>query len=261
MNYKGFSLVELAASLVIIALVIAAISTSTNLIGQSELRSVMADLQNHKISYDAFMERYHQPPGDMENAATIWSANCAITITCNGNGSGVIQAIHQSSSDETSRAWKHLELAGLMNKTFITIPAAYLGVIIIGDMAPESKIAQSGYYMAGGSDIGGDTGGTIIASPWTDNYTNAVFLGKKSSSSTSNGLTIGAISAAQAFYIDKKMDDGAVDSSGNEVGFNTGEIRTRQDSAGGTSCINGALYNVSNGSKTCLIGYQLNKRN
>ena len=261
---KGFSLIELAASIVIIALIFAAITSGLSQLSQAELRSATADMLNYRSMYDSFYAQYKQVPGDMSTAANVWTgASCTAGPTCNGDGDGIIEAIHGSSFDETLRAWLHLRLAGIYENNIVTIPATYAGVITVGDMTPKSKIDGAGFYMAGGGDIGGDAGGTIIPSPWTDLRTNAVFLGKKSSSATSNGLTIGALTGKDAFNIDRKIDDGALDTSGNSVGFNSGKFRTRNDSAGGTTCINGGntSYVLSSTSKTCLAGYQLNDIN
>jgi prepilin-type N-terminal cleavage/methylation domain-containing protein len=261
---KGFSLIELAASIVIIALIFAAITSGLSQMSQAELRSVTADMQNYRSMYDSFYAQYKQVPGDMLTADLVWTgASCTAGPVCNGNGNGVIQAIHGSSLDETLRAWLHLRLSGIYESNIVVIPAAYTGVITIGDMTPKSKINGTGYYMAGGTDIGGDTGGTIIPSPWTDLRTNAVFLGKKSSSTTSNGLTIGALTGKDAFNIDRKIDDGTVDSAGNSTGFNSGKFRARNDSAGGTTCVNGGntSYVLSSAAATCLTGYQLNDIN
>ncbi len=257
----GFSLVELAASLVIIGLIVGAILSGVSMSSQAEIRSVISDLQSFREMYQTFYNQYKQVPGDMANASTVWPAAnvCSLGPTCNGDGDGIIEAIHGSSLDETIRAWKHLELAGISGLGIASIPAAYTGVLLVGSMSPRSKIDGAGYYMAGGSDIGGDAGGTIIASPWT-NRTNAVFLGQKSSSATSNGLTIGAVTGKIAYSIDIKIDDGKLSGS-SPIGQDTGKFRTRNDSAGGTTCINGGSYILTSTAKTCLVGYQLHDVN
>lgn len=256
----GFTLIELGATLVIIALIIAAILSGSNMYTQAEMRSVISDLQSYREMYQTFYTQYKQPPGDMATAATVWPAAnvCTLGPTCNGDGDGIIEAIHGSSLDETLRAWRHLSLAGIYEQGIVAIPAAYSGVLLMGSMSPRSRLDGAGYYMAGGSDIGGDTGGTIIASPWT-NRTNAVFLGQKSSSATSNGLTIGALTGRYAYNIDTKIDDGK-QSSGSATGHDTGKFRTRNDSVGGTTCISGG-YVVTSSMKTCLVGYQLHDVN
>jgi len=258
-------LIELGAVLVIVAFIVAAVFSGISISKQAELRSVISDFQGHREMYQTFYLQYKQVPGDMANAATIWSAasQCTLGPTCNGDGDSIVEALHGSSSDETIRAWKHLELAGIYQGGIVSIPVAYAGVLTVGSMTPKSSIAGAGYYIAGGGDIGGDALATVIPSPWTDNRTNASFLGQKSSSATSNGLTIGAITGKDAYNIDKKVDDGKTDTSGNSIGFNTGKIRVRNDSTGGTTCINAGntSYVITSTTTTCLMGYQLHDVN
>ncbi len=260
---RGFSLIELAAVILIIALLLAGISAGSSLIKQSEMQAVISDFQTFRKSYYDFTTRYRQIPGDMANAATYWSSGCTVTITCNGDGDARVESVWNSNTDETARAMKHLSLAELIPHGINTIPASYVGVISVGDLAPASKITGAGYFISSGTDIGGDAAGSIIASPWSsDTLINSVFLGRKTGSATSNGLTNGSVNASYAYNIDKKIDDGKTDTSGNSIGFNTGKIRARNDGTGATTCINAGAtaYVVTSKEETCLVGYQLNDR-
>jgi len=266
MNYKknnsnnnlGFSLIELTISIVIIALILAGITGYSSLVRQSELRSVISDLQNYKTIYQGFKSQYRQVPGDMINATNYWSTGCAVSITCNGNGNGVVNAIWNSSSDETARAWKHLNLSGYLKYEIATIPSMYRGMLTIGTYAPPSKIDNTGYYIAGGSDIGGSYAASIVPSPWTDNITNSIFIGRVSLGEPyPSGLSLGSLTGKEAWSIDAKMDDGTPTGGGND----TGKIRSFQDEYGGTSCINTGAYNLENDSISCVMGFQLDDRN
>jgi len=260
---KGFSLIELSAVVLIIALLLAGISAGSNLVKQSEMQSVISDFQIFRKAYYDFTIRYRQVPGDMANAATYWSSGCTVTITCNGDGDAKIESVWNSNTDETARAMKHLSLAELIPYGVNVIPASYVGVVSVGDLAPVSKVNGAGYFISSGTDIGGDALVTVVASPWSsDPLINAVFLGRKSSSATSNGLTLGSVNAAYAYNIDKKIDDGKNDTSGNAIGFNTGKIRALNDSTFGTNCINAGVtsYVVTSTQDQCVLGYQLNDR-
>jgi prepilin-type N-terminal cleavage/methylation domain-containing protein len=257
---RGFSLIELSASLVIIAFIIAAISTGATLVRQSEIRATIAEMQQYRTAFTEFKKRYNAIPGDMKDATIFWTTTCATTITCNGDGDGIVEAIHGSSSDETARAWKHLDLSDLINKSIDIIPAAYLGVITIGELSPAGKLEGTGYFIAAGGDIGGDTVGTIMTSPWTDNRTNAVFLGRKGNSSTSNGLVYGAMTARDAYQIDIKIDDGKQNASNTAQGWSTGKIRARNSYDFATTCIAGSAYVTSSNDEACIVGYQLHDR-
>jgi prepilin-type N-terminal cleavage/methylation domain-containing protein len=260
---KGFSLIELAASLLIIALIIAGITSGASLVKQAEMRAVIADFQSFRTAYRDFTVRYKQVPGDMANASTFWSTGCAATAAiCDGNGNSRIEAIWNNATDETAQAWKHLSLAQLISQGIGVVPAGYVGSITIGDLAPAGKLSGSGFWIASGSDIGRNvTGGTPIVSPWSaDSLINAVFMGRKSGSVINNGLTIGAVSGSYAFNIDKKIDDGTTDTSYNSRGFNSGRFRAVADSTFANCISGGASYNVTSSSESCLIGYQLNDR-
>lgn len=252
---SGFTIIELAAVIVIVGLLLAGISAGSTVVKQAELRSVINDFQTFKAAYVTFIKRYNRVPGDMDNAYTLWGAGCGASAAyCNGDSNMMVDAILASSADETAKAWKHMALAGLIKNNIIPIPNSYVGYLQINLTAPSSSLKGAGYYIAGAT-IGGDSGS--LSSPWTDNRTNAVYLGIQS---TASALTIGAMNAKDAYNVDKKFDDGFVDTSSNSAGFNTGKIRARQDQAGGTSCINGATYNTTSNSKTCLIGYELQRR-
>ncbi len=260
---KGFSLIELATVIVIISLILAGVASGINLVKQSEIRATIADFQAYKKAYRDFTVRYKQVPGDMVNAANFWSSGCAVTITCNGDGDARIEALWNNSLDETARAWKHLNLAELIPDGIAVIPAAYLGTITIGVLAPAGKINGTGYYIASGSDIGrSTTGGTVMASPWSDALVNSVFLGRASSLTVSNGLTYGSMNALTTYNIDKKIDDGVTDVSGNATGFASGKFRARNDSTLSTNCVNAGAtsYVTSSTSEVCIVGYQLNDR-
>ncbi len=259
----GFSIIELSVTIVIVALLLAGAMTATNQLSQANLRSAIAEMQGFRSMYQSFDDQYKRVPGDMANASTIWTgATCTLGASCDGNGNGVIEAVFSSANDETNRAWKHLQLAGILEVNINQLPVTWAGVLVVGTMTPKSKISNAGYYMAAGSDIGGDALATVIPSPWTDNRTNAVFLGMKSSSATSNGLTIGVLTAREAYNLDKKFDDGSVNTSGNNIGFGTGKIRALNDSTGTSNCVNGTTsYVMSSSAKVCLVGYQLHDRN
>jgi prepilin-type N-terminal cleavage/methylation domain-containing protein len=261
---KGFSLIELAASMLIIALIIAGITSGASLVRQAEMRSVIADFQSFRTAYRDFTIRYKQIPGDMANASSFWGGTtCHATVpaNCNGDGDARIEAIWNNSTDETAKAWKHLSLAQLIPQGINVIPAAYVGSIIIGDLAPAGKVSGSGFWMASGSDIGrNQTGGSVIVSPWSaDPLINAVFMGRKSAYTINNGLTYGAVSASYAFNIDRKIDDGTTDTSYNSKGYNTGKIRAVTDSTF-ANCISGGTYVITSSAESCLLGYQLNDR-
>lgn len=256
MKLSGFTLIELAVVLVIISLLIAGIVVGGNMVQQAELRTIISELNAFANSYTTFKTRYKLPPGDLNTAYTLWGSSCgASAAACNGNGNYAIVANYGSIANETAKAWKHLDRAGLLDFPMSVIPTTYTGVLNY-DNAPKSKARVAGYYMASGTDIGGDF--AALTSPFNaiSSITNGLFIGTPSST---GGFTVGALTANEAFTIDKKIDDAVVNSGGAAIGSNTGYIRTIEDQAATGGCISGASYNMGGTGFRCVLGYRLDK--
>lgn len=246
---KAFSLVELAIVLVIIGLLIAGITAGSTLKEQAALRAVIAEMKKYQAGYAAFVDLYKMPPGDFNQAQAIWGSNCSITVTCNGNGNNRIESFANSSS-ETLRAWKHLELAELLDTSVPVVPSTWSGNLPLSDI-PRSKL-NGGYFMAAGDIY--ITGATYITSPFGND--NAVFTGKEKSG---YAPTIGIMTGLQAYNLDSKFDDGKINTSGNPSGNSTGVFRATNDANGGTNCISGGGYNILSLVDACLVGYKLDR--
>ena len=251
-NRKGFSLVELSIVIVIIGLLIAAIAAGTSLIKQAELRSIITDFQNYASSYNTFRDRFNRVPGDMEVASAYFPTACSADAdACNGNNNGSID-FAADNTNEVNAAWIHLEAAGMINYGFDTIAVSRESTI--GTNAPTSKITAAGYYMIGWISDNG-----IHSAPF-DNQ-NVLFLGRNIADAPPANATL---TPEDAFAIDRKMDDGNVDSSGNFRGAQTGTIRSLRGvdfASTVNACITGsgasAVYNISDIAESCRIGMAL----
>jgi prepilin-type N-terminal cleavage/methylation domain-containing protein len=252
-NKAGFSLVELAVSLVIIALIFAGIAAGSSIIRQSQMRSVITDLQSFQVAYTSFGKIYYKVPGDMDTASNLWWTACAVTyVNCNGDGDFLVEWANNISSgggDEVARAWKHLSLAGLIKPAIAVIPNGYNGSLTLGSSAPGSNINNVGYFIQGPSALGG----TAFNSPWNgDNLTNAVFVGATNSSPVFLG---GAFTGDEAFNIDRKIDD-AMNSGSTFSGNSTGKFRV-VDVSGSSACVSGGNYAVGSSVRGCVLGLSL----
>lgn len=245
---QGFTLVELSIVIIIIGFLIAGIAAGTSLIKQAEINSVVTDLQGFQTAYNNFQLRFNGVPGDIKNADAYWDDGvCAVTkANCNGDGNGVI-AFATAVPDETASAWKELALSNMVSSGIVAIPDAWAGVEVIGSTVPTSKVTGAGYLMVGsGSTLDG-----TISSPWTDNVTNAAFIGKVSTA----GLGGSALKPEDAFNMDKKVDDGTVSGS-NFTGNSTGNFRSVTGASG--TCITNGNYDLTQTAAGCVSGLALN---
>lgn len=264
MTQKGFTLVEMAVVLVIISVIIAGIVGGQTLYEQSLLRSVIVDFRQFDTAYNSFYQRYKEPPGDFSQAASIWGAMCATTITCNGDGNKTINSYYNSATSETARAWKHLQLSEMIPQGIAVIPASWVGFLNT-DLAPKSKVENAAYFMAGGS-IALDTGWNKT-SPFFGiaPFTNAVFIGTPSGETA---FVNGALTPREALSIDIKFDDGKLTTAGAAIGNETGFFRVTDDQQeyfSGSACLTpdsftvGATYNLNTTTTRCIAGFQLDK--
>ncbi len=204
---QGFTLIELSIVLVIIGLVIGSVLAGKHLVRQSELQSVIADMNKFTTAGSTFVIKYGALPGDMPDAESYWGSdsNCpntttnAIpkTATCNGNGNGVIGTPY-----EMWRVWQHLANAKL-------IDGAYTGVAgsggtwnaSIGINSPASRLSGGGYGLLAWAGCS-----TADANWFAICYNaNRMQLGSADPTwATVNPL----ITPSEAFNLDQKIDDG-----------------------------------------------------
>jgi prepilin-type N-terminal cleavage/methylation domain-containing protein len=70
---QGFTLIELSIVLVIIGLLIAGITSGAAMIKQSQLRSIINEMTNYKISYINFVSKYNAVPRDFNpRSGNLW---------------------------------------------------------------------------------------------------------------------------------------------------------------------------------------------
>ena len=210
-NKAGFSLLELSIVLVIIGLLASGVMVGQSLVRGAELRSVMNDHNKILSATNAFKLKYNALPGDMRNATAFWgkdNAACSTDTgtatvggTCNGNGNNILAApAGGSSTGEMFQFWKHLSLAGVFEGTFTGLsgPVNWADTLLEVN-APGSKISGAGWS----AQTTGAVGSTVFWQLGTD-YTFVIF-----GMATSGTITHGkALTPAEAFNIDGKMDDG-----------------------------------------------------
>lgn len=279
---KAFTLIELAVVVLILGLITAGIISGRELLRQSELRSIMTDLENHKSAYKLFVQTYGKAPGDFEKGSLYWpngSLGCANGGgTCNGNGDGIISyslvggPSGNGGISENIIALRQMKMAQMLDFPSAPITSgiynssATVDKMLPGTNAPSSRRAGAGYFYTGYEVVNnqyvlqncGDT-----TSPWAGEGVNSVYIGRASVYSgftdgdIRGGLSFGAVTAAEAFQIDMKMDDANV-VSGSFTGRNTGKIRIFDGCTPAIgSCFSLGAYNITYPTMNCLLGYQV----
>lgn len=172
---NGFSLLEMAISLTVIALIIAALTVSQQIKTRLQLQQVIDDRSLLETGITSFEEAYTAIPGDFWNATGSFGAE----NTHNGDGDNVFDE-DVGGYDERLLFWQHLQLAGMIEGSYDGVTDGKGGRMA----APLNK----GYYRADNADIWGDTGDTIY------------IVAEKAAGG-------GLFSVAQAYDYDSKYDD------------------------------------------------------
>lgn len=255
---RGFSLVELSIVLVILGLLVGGVLSGKSLIHAAELRAVSNEFQKYLTATNTFRDKYFALPGDMTNATSFWgsaggngsNAPCQAaahtgTLTCNGNGNGIIAFDVSAQVIEGSHYWKHLANAGLIEGTYDAS-----GSLIIGQDVPASRLAPNYFYpMAGGGYYAGD-----VYSFGADYGKNLLYY---SNYNTWSGTPDSApFTPEDAWNIDTKLDDGKP---------GTGKIIAVKGDATNSFCTSGdnlappadanATYSLNRTGKDCALQF------
>lgn len=125
MSQRGFTLVEIAMVLVIVALLLGGVMRGQELVTQARIRDVMNDLSGVSAAYLFYYDRYKALPGDDPNAAVRWSAFNAKS----GSGNAVVSGKYMDAApldptvsgfvvddtqNESLAFWWHLRMAGFI---------------------------------------------------------------------------------------------------------------------------------------------------
>jgi prepilin-type N-terminal cleavage/methylation domain-containing protein len=191
---RGFSLVELSISVVIIAFIVAGISAGSGLVERSKINRIIAQNQEIESAYNAFKITHNAIAGDFKYAfATFGSASCTNASVhsdvngCNGDGNNNFSG---ATNREGMLFWKHLAAAGLINGQYSVIAS---GTWIPGANAYKGILDNSGYYVNYDSYY---------------NITEQQNMFNLGAPVTNGDLYGAALTPLQAYSIDIKSDDG-----------------------------------------------------
>jgi len=223
---KGFTLVELSITLVIIGLLIAAITSGSHLIQAAKINKVISELSGHATAAYDFKDKYGFWPGDMPNATSFWEG----TVTTNGDGN---EQINNDTKEENLLAWYHLSKADF-------IPGDYTGTPGSGFKpkinVPPSAISDEAFYYIKTVTIDG-------------RYEEVIQL----SSDGAGDPDGSALTPEDARAIDKKIDPG------DGLVANIGTLRSERGSdQTGTTCIDAGNYLLTDYTISCRLIYLIN---
>lgn len=216
---NGVTILEMAISITIIALLAASVTAGMALKDQLALNQVIEDISNFNTALQEFEETYEGLPGDLWNAEERFGeanvGNMIVDGLSDGNGNGD-KELDTGSPDETLLFWQHLAVAGLIDGTYDGVTDGVGG-------RPAGSMKNS-IYRATTINIGtvatqGDL--HIVLSKLNDE---------------------GLLSTKQAFDFDTKYDDG--DPETGIIRAEDGSNETAEDCVTGSSP--NLNYNLSN---------------
>lgn len=229
----GFTLVEMAMIVAMLAFLIGAITVGREMIEQAQFRKVISNISKYDAALVAFETKYNELPGDFSHAEQMNLSepgcppyntvnNCGNYLVplaalptlshagCNGNGDGTLGTPARV-CPEALNFWYHLSRAGLIDGTYnpkIISRTRYHGMRgpIFGQSAPfvgmrDLGLAlQSDYFLLGDRDIYTQY---ICDDTCDENGCNTNCWDNPIASRYQ-------LSCEEAWRFDSKMDDGAV---------------------------------------------------
>jgi len=192
----------------------------------------------------------------MNNATKFWGAASSCpgssastgTLTCDGDGNGLLTPHTATYGNEYFRFWQHMANAGLIEGNYSGVAGgsgAYPEQLpIIGTNVPRGRISSTGYSVFYALAVTAD-GQLFFKQP----SGNIVFFGSLLGNSTAGD----AIAPEEAWNIDTKLDD-ALPASGVVT------TPTSSNSNGGTDCAttnvaSTAAYDLSKTTKSCSLQF------
>lgn len=239
----GYTLLELAIVITVIALLIGGVLVGRALIRNAELQAIVADVSRFKQAAKLFRDKYQYLPGDLPNAASFWGTDSGCNAaalpntdgtvpntvrkreTCGGNGNGIISGYNggaewptaaligsSSANREAIRAWQHLANAALIEGSYCGAASNNPSGYFPGMNVPRStRSDQNGFVIFHASPIGDGLtlpNGLFVLDVWPGRYGHVIGYGKARGEDIRNGLKQAGLSATDAAYIDQKTDDG-----------------------------------------------------
>jgi len=270
----GFTLIELSIVLVIIGLIVGGVLVGQDLIRAAEVRATITQIEKYNSAVNTFRGKFNATPGDMPASVRSQFGFTVVSGTQlgQGNGDGVLDGFNSGTGgtpDTTAHAlaqgggetgvfWVDLASStagnlidgGFSTAIETTGPAAAAAGTGILSYLPAAKLGRGNYiYVFEG--MGGS------AANGTPNQPGINYFGM----SAVSALTITAgvmtstptLTVAQAYNIDKKVDDGAPVTGNVLATYVTASAVTPSVAAGTTGTLSGgtSASGVAQATTTC----------
>lgn len=232
----GFTLVELAIVLLIIALMIASVLAGKELVRSAELRSVIRQYEDLTAAMGVFKNNYNGLPGDIKGETDYGFIG-------NGNQNGVLAEANDLTAGENSFFWAHLGSSGakLISGAYLGTAATALPEDNLKDIAPA---AQTGLVHWG---VYGDA----------PTLTNYFILGMTAPTTAGQLNTANALSPLDAKSVDEKIDDGMPNKGTVNAGIGGATAYTAPDENCASSVETTGVYVTNDKTKANAIACTL----
>lgn len=231
---QGFTLVELAVALTIIALIIGGILMGADLVKSAEVRAAAHEMQALRSGYITFQEKYRCIPGDCDYATRF------LEVAVNGDGNKLIgcdgpQPECTATTPEHEEAFNQMMGAGLLRS----------GTVGDGEYM-TAKINECQFFI-----LEHRHSPTQLYAAGTMNYLRI-------NQNMTDGTHGDCLSPQQAFNLDEKMDDGRA-STGRILGVSQdGDNLDCADKPTDEGRQADAAYNTLNEGMDCSLFIRLN---
>ncbi len=243
----GFTLVELAVVLVVIALIAGGILVGKDLLAAAKIRAWASEIQQLETAIRTFRLKYNALPGDMKNAATFG-------LGLNGDGDYVI-GYYRAQGEDNAKFWQHLSKAGL-------IKGEYSGIItgdchtclVVGQNTPSNAYNHRMSYMVHYTD--GGAGARLLDGrlPAKDRVIN---IWPRPSGNFGAHENEGQIPVLDVERLDIKIDNG-MPLTGKILGYKRNSNTCTPVSPSTAPDFNAVTYRRATGSdNTCYVIYDI----
>jgi prepilin-type N-terminal cleavage/methylation domain-containing protein len=225
----GFTLIELSIVLVIVGLIAGGVMVGRDLIEAAAIRAQVTQIEKYETAVNTFRSKYNYFPGDIPAAQ---AAQVGLISRGGGLGDGdgndAIESLGSNGpaltlGGETVFFWTDLSSAQLIDGSFAETSDNVIGCVpctTIGKWLPAAKTGHNGYFYAGSGFGYGEVA--------FDSAHGLQFVISSPVSMDAFAIqVVPALTVAEAYSIDNKIDDGNP-VLGNVVVSGPGQRATQQ---------------------------------